>query len=201
MASLETLLINFSETHRLLSYLIIVLAVLIEGEVVLLLAGVLSRNGYLDIFDVMVIAFAAAIIHDIVYWLIGKRFSKITKKRFLFINFDKIQAFLEKTEVYNGFYIFISKFAWNFNRLVLIASGYLKIPIKRVLYYSVPACFIWTVTFVSLGYIFAYKTNILHKNFETAAIFLTIFIAAVVFLENIFRKMLKRKQKMPPAKF
>jgi membrane protein DedA with SNARE-associated domain len=193
MAPLETLLINFSETHRLLSYLIIVLAVLIEGEVILLLAGVLSRNGYLDIFDVMVVAFAAAIIHDIVYWLIGKRFSKITKKRFLFVNFDKIQTFLEKTEVYNGFYIFISKFAWNFNRIVLIASGYLKIPIKRVLYYSAPACFIWAIVFVSLGYIFAYKTDILHKSLETAALFLTGFIAIIVFLENIFRKILKKK--------
>ena len=49
---------NFSETHRIISYFIIALAILVEGEVVLILAGILSHKGYLDIFDVIFFAFA-----------------------------------------------------------------------------------------------------------------------------------------------
>lgn len=43
---MESLLTNFSETHRILSYLIVFFSMFIEGEVVLLLASVLSHKEY-----------------------------------------------------------------------------------------------------------------------------------------------------------
>ena len=63
---MQSFLINFSETHRILAYLIIFIGVLIEGEIILILAGVLSRNGYLDFFNVIIFAFVAAVIHDLI---------------------------------------------------------------------------------------------------------------------------------------
>ena len=192
---MESLLTNFSETHRIISYLIIALAILIEGEVVLVLAGVLSHKGYLDIFDVIFFAFAAAVIHDLIYWSIGKKLSASGKKRFLFINLEKVKRFLEKAKINNGLYVFISKFVWNLNRIALIANGYLKMPVKELLRYSIPACLIWSITFVSIGYVFAFETDILKKDLKTAAILLASFIVAIVILENLFRKIVEKKNK------
>ncbi len=189
---MESLLLNFSETHRVLSYIIISLGVLVEGEVVLLLAGVLSHRGYLDIFDTIFIAFLAAIVHDLIYWLIGKKLAESKKEKILFIDSKKIKGFLEKSKNGSGLYIFISKFAWSLNRIVLVASGFIKTPPKELLRYSLPACLVWSITFVSLGYIFAFETDVFKKDIKTAAILISGFIVFVVILENLLRRQIKR---------
>lgn len=190
---MESLLTNFSETHRILSYLIVFFSIFIEGEIVLLLAGVLSHKGYLDIFDLIMIALVATTLHDLLFWSIGVKLSKTNREKFLFVSLEKVKGFLGKLRAGNGLYIFISKFAWNLNRIVLISSGYLKTPVKELLRYSIPAAFIWSITLVSLGYVFAFKTDILKKDVKTAAILLTVFIVAIIFLENLLRKMIIKK--------
>ncbi len=190
---MESLLTNFSETHRIISYLIIALAILIEGEVVLILSGILSHKGYLDIFNVVLFAFAASIIHDLIYWSIGKKFSASNKKKFLFINLEKIKEFLEKAKINNGLYIFVSKFVWNLNRITLIANGYLKTPVKKLLRHSIPASLVWSIVFVSIGYIFAFETDVLKKDIKTAAILLIGFIIIVVILENLLKKIIEKR--------
>jgi membrane protein DedA with SNARE-associated domain len=189
---MESLLLNFSETHRILSYVIISLGVLVEGEVVLLLAGVLSHRGYLDIFDVIFIAFLAAIVHDLIYWSIGKKLAESNKKKILFVDLEKVKRFIEKSRNRSGLYVFITKFTWSFNRIALIASGFIKTPLKELLKYSLPACLIWAITFVSLGYIFASKADIFKKDIKTAVILISGFIIFVVILENLLRRQIKK---------
>jgi membrane protein DedA with SNARE-associated domain len=189
---MEALLLDFSETHRILSYIIISLGVLVEGEIVLLLAGVLSHRGYLDIFDVIFIAFLAAIVHDLIYWSIGKKLAESNKKKILFVDLEKVKRFIEKSRNRSGLYVFITKFTWSFNRIALIASGFIKTPLKELLKYSLPACLIWAITFVSLGYIFASETDIFKKDIKTAVILISGFIIFVVILENLLRRQIKR---------
>lgn len=189
-------MVNFSEIHRLLSYLIIFLGVLVEGEIVLILAGVLIHKGYLDIFDTIFIAFMAAIIHDLVYWLIGKKIAQTGKKKFLFIDIEKIEPILKKLKklkVGNGLYVIVSKFAFGLNRGALIATGYLKTPIKELMRYNIPAILIHSIVFISMGYVFAYQADIFKKNLKTAAIFLTLFIVIIIIFENIFRRFIEKK--------
>ncbi|MEK7555386.1 MAG: hypothetical protein AAB516_01030 [Patescibacteria group bacterium] len=195
---MQSFLMDFSETHRILAYLIIFIGILIEGEIVLVLAGVLSRNGYLDFFDIIFFSFIAAVIHDLIYWGIGRKIAArfggnaAPKGKFLFFKLEKIIGFLESLKRGNGLYIFISKFVWNLNRVVLVASGYMKTPFKKLLSYSVPASLIWSITFVSLGYIFAHKTNILHQDIKTAAIFISVFILVIIVFEDALRRTLKK---------
>ena len=196
---MESLLTNFSETHRILSYLIVFFSIFIEGEVVLLLAGVLSHKGYLDIFDVIMIAFIGAILHDLLYWSIGRKLSKTNKEKFLFVNLEKLGNFLCRLRVSNGLYIFISKFAWNFNRIVLMASGYLKVSAKELLRYSIPASLIWSTTLVSMGYIFAFEFDILKKDLKTAGLLLLGFVVGIIVLENLLRKMIERRANKPSS--
>ncbi len=193
---IENILTNFSETHRIFSYFIIFLSILIEGEIILLLAGILSHGGYLNFFCIILIAFGATLIHDLIYWSIGKELSKTNKKKFLFINLEKLKEFLEGLSNKNGFYIFISKFAWTLNKIILIAIGYIKVPIKRLLYFSIPAGFIWVITFVLIGNIFASETNILRKDLRTAGLFLSGLIIIVFIFENILRKIIEKRTKI-----
>jgi len=162
---MESLLINFSETHRIISYLIIFFSIFIEGEVILLLAGVLGHKELLGIPQIITIASVAAIIHDLVYWSIGRRLAGSNKQKIWCFNLKKIRRVLEKLRGNNGLYIFVSKFAWNLNRIILISSDYLKIPLRVLLRYSLPASLIWSITLVSLGYFFASETDILKQGY------------------------------------
>ena len=165
----------------------------------MLLAGVLSHKGYLDIFNVIMIVFVGSVLHDLLYWSIGKKLARINKKKFLFVNLEKLGNFLCRLKVNNGLYIFISKFAWNLNRIVLMANGYLKVSAKELLRYSIPACLIWSVTLVSMGYIFAFETDILKKDLKTAGLLLAGFIVVIIVLENLLKKIIKKIASKPSS--
>lgn len=190
---MEQLLFNFSEAHRYISYLIVFLVIFIEGELILVLAGVLSKNGFLDFFDLLIIAFAAAVLHDLFYWYIGTKLSAIKRKRLLFINLEKMKQRIAFIKEEAGIHIFISKFTWNLNRVTLIANGYLRLPLRKLLRYSIPACLTWTVLFISLGYFFAHETNILKQEIKTAILYLTGFLVLLFIIELLVRKFVKKK--------
>ena len=188
---MEEILINFSGTHELLSYLIVFFSIFIEGAVITLLAGVLSAKNYIDINIVILTAFIASVAQDIFFWQLGKNILRLKNTRFL-VNVEKAENFVRKLEFHNGPYIALSKFTWGFNRVVLTAAGMMKMPLKKVLKYSVPACLIWSITIAYLGNIFSSQINILDKGIKTAGILIIILIIVFIFLENIARKQIKK---------
>lgn len=189
----ESFLMNFSEVHRMLTYVAIFFGMFIEGEIILILAGILVRAGNIEFFDTFLVAFIAVILHDIFYWFIGVRLSKTTKTKFLFFNLEKIKSFLNKIQKLDYYHVFISKFGFSINRFVLIASGYLKMPFKKLISNSIPADFIWTILFISLGFMFAEGTAILKKDLKIFAILITIFLVAVIFIEKWIQRVIKKQ--------
>lgn len=185
-------MLNFSETHRLLAYLALFFGMFVEGEFLLIVAGILVRNGNLDFFDALFISYLGVFFHDILWWFAGKKFSDSGRKKILFINVAKYDFLLDKIKERNGFYVFVSKFAWAFNKLVLFSSGRLKLPFNTLIKYSAPAIFIWTAGFLSFGYFFAHQTGVLKKDVKTALIFISAFLLVIFILEYIFRRILKK---------
>ena len=160
-----------------------------------MVAGVLSHRGLLDISNVIVIASCAAILHDLLFWSLGKKLLKTNKKKIFFVNLDKVKEFLDRLRLNDGVYIFISKFAWNLNRVILVASGYLEMPVKELLRYSIATSIIWSITFTSLGYVFASETHILKTDVRTATIAVAIFVIIVIGLENFLKRLIEKKTK------
>lgn len=190
---MEDFLLNFSEIHRLLTYLLIFGGIFIEGEVVLIVSGVLIRAGNIDYFNTIVIAFIGTIAHDLLYWQIGRWFFRSKKERFLFLNGGRLGPFLAKLHKNNS-YIFTSKFTWAINRLILIASGYENMPVRKLLGYVIPAAGVWVVTLVSIGYIFADKTDIIKKDVFTIILSITGVVILLYVLERVFQRTLSFKK-------
>ena len=186
---------HFSETHQVLIYAIIFLGMFIEGEVILVLSGIIIRGHGLDFFDTLIVAAIAVIIHDIAYWYLGVLIAETKRKKILFINLEKVAAFLGSFKKRSGAYIFISKFAWSMNRFVLLTAGYFKTPLKKLLTYSIPVAIIWTTTLLSVGYIFAEKTALLRKDLKIFMISIAIFLIAIIIIENAFQRLLKKEDK------
>jgi len=192
---MESFLTNFSELHRTLSYIIVFLSIFIEGEIVLMVAGVLSHRGLLDISNVIIVASGAAILHDLLFWHLGGKLLKTNRSKIFFVNLDRVKGFLDRLRLNDGVYIFVSKFAWNLNRIILVAAGYLKMPVQELLRFSVAASVVWSITFVSLGYVFASETHILKTDVKTATIAVSAFIIIIIGLENLLRRQIEKRTK------
>ncbi len=191
------LIANFAETHRMLMYVILFLGMFVEGEMMLIFAGVLIRSRNLHYFDTIMIAFTAVLLHDVGYWYIGKRLAMVRREKFLGIDLEKAEKFFAKLKKREGVYIFTSKFAWGMNRFVLIASGYFQTKLVKLVKYSTAAAIIWTTTLVSLGYIFAEQTAILRKDIKIAAIGFGVLFLVVFYIEHLLKKMFLEEAKLP----
>ena len=191
---IESFLMNLSEVHRLLTYFAIFLGMFIEGELILILAGVLVKAGTITFYKALMVSFGGVVLHDVIWWFVGTRLFKTEKKKFLFLNVEKIKGVLEKVGQKNGFYIFISKFAWSFNRLFLISSGYFKMSFSRLAKYSVSAAFIWSFVYISLGYFFADQTALLKKDVKLFSVLIGALLIGIIAIETGLRFLLKRKR-------
>lgn len=180
-------------------YPLIFLIVIAEGDFFLLLLGVLIREKYLNFGKVYLFAVLAALVHDFIFWSIGKRLSKFRKEKYLFINLEKITLALEKIKPQIGFFIFFSKFIWNFNRITLVSAGYIRTSFKNIIKYSLAASLTWVMVFLSLGYVFADQTEIFKQKIETAGpiILLTIIILVTIqmWLKKTFQSYLMEIRK------
>ncbi len=185
---IENIIVHFSAAHPLTTYGAIFGGMFIEGEIILLLSGVLIKAGAIRFFYTLLITFAAVALHDIAYWYIGKKLFQFHQTRFLWFKIDKILPFLHKIKRREGFYVFVSKFIWNTNRFVLISLGYLNTPLEKFLKNSLMAAFFWPLTLISLGYMFAEQTELLRQDLKIAAIFVIIFAAVIMVLGASFQK-------------
>lgn len=189
---MEALLSHFSETHRILAYVILFFIVfLIEGEITLVLAGVLSRHHYLTLLNVIGIGFIAAVLHDLLYWSLGVRLGRTNRKKLWFVDIEKARGFLEGLRNRYGISIFLSKFAWGINKPVLVATGYMNLPLKELLRYGVPTCLVWVISLSLLGYGFASKTDLLRRNLQAGSLLILLLLAALFILQSGVRKILK----------
>lgn len=191
----------FINNYPSLIFFIVFLAVVAEGDVSLLLFGALGKEKILKFWQVYVIAIFAAMLHDVIFWSIGRWLSKTQRKQYLFFNLEKVSVFLEKIRPMAGMYIFTSKFAWNFNRVVLVACGYIGIEFKKFIKFSIPVAFVWPLVFLSLGYVFADQTDIFKQKLEYAGLFIIGFLAFFTLFEIYLKKyILKLFIKTPEEK-
>lgn len=182
----------FVERYESLVYVIIFFAVLIEGDISLLVFGALSRSRAVHFSQALPIAIAAAIIHDVLFWRLGGYLSRMKRKKFLFLNFEKMGTFLDQVKSNIGLYILLSKFAWNFNRVVLVSSGYIGTQFDKLIRYSLISACLWVTSFMSLGYVFADQTRIFRQRIEVSGLLMMGIVIAIILFEIYLKKTLKR---------
>ena len=185
-------LITFSQNHELLIYGVAFLMMFLEGDVSLLLFGALSRGRYLSFSTLFFIAFVATLIHDMIFWRLGEWLMRRERKRYFYFDLDKFAGFMERYRPFAGLIIIFSKFAWNFNRIILISTGYVKIPLKKVMKYSLVTALLWPSLYMGIGYIFADETDIFKQRLEVVALGIAgVFIVLMIF-ERYIRKLVDK---------
>jgi len=138
------------------------------------------------------VAFVATLIHDALFWKLGEWLAKQKKKKYLYINLDKFVGFMERYRPFAGILIVFSKFAWNFNRIILVSVGYIKVPLKRVMKYSFITALLWPSLYMTIGYIFADQTDIFRQKIGIVALGVVGIIVFLLVFERYIRKMIDK---------
>lgn len=187
--------ISFVELHRHTGYLVLFLAMVLEGETVLILAGALAQLKAFDIGDVVWISFLGVVLGNMFWYYVGTSLSKRKFAEKMIVKAEKIiQYFLPRFRERPFKSIFFSKFIYGANRATVFMSGVFKIQFSLFMKAEVLASVVWVLLYASVGYFFGYVAiQITHKATRFAFIVL-FFVVVFVLLQRLFAFYYERRQ-------
>lgn len=157
--------ISFVEAHRFIGYVILFAGMLLEGETILIGAGILVHLRAFDPLDTFFIALAGSFIGDFLWYYLGTfLFYRYSESKI--INYAKrnILRIFPNFEYKPFWSIVISKFIYGANRSMLMLCGFSKVKLSLFAKAEVLASPVWIAISLTLGYILSYAAlNITHR--------------------------------------
>lgn len=171
---------SYVEYHRYTAYAVVFFASFLEaipfaglivpGNILLVMAGVLSFEGYLDKYDALVFAISGAISGDLASYAIGtwyrngkRRLADIEQEEkniFKKSYFEKTERFFEK---HGGKSVFFGRFIGPLRPFTPFFAGLSAMRMGRFMYYNIASALLWACGFFFLGYIFEESLHIVKR--------------------------------------
>jgi membrane protein DedA with SNARE-associated domain len=189
---------HFVEINAVIAYILIIVGVIIEGEIVVILAGICSHLGSLNPFIALLAVIVGGSIKSFVGYSIGFYLqAKHSERPFLSSMEKRISYFLPHFKERQFSSIFISRFlilgvGW----FTLIFSGYKKVPLKIYTRAEALSLGIWSVGFLALGSFFSYTALSMSRDVRNFLGIILIFFIAFFILERVialFVELFERK--------
>ncbi len=147
-------MLTYITTH--FSYNILFIWSLLEGEIGLSIAGYLSKEGHLNFFAVVAIAFSGAILSDTALYFIGKH-NKRLAYRILKRYRGVYKNMIRWMHRYGKWIIVFDRFMYGTHIPAMLSVGISHYPFKKFFIYEVIGVAMWSIIFTSLGYFFGEK--------------------------------------------
>ncbi|PWV59061.1 DedA family protein [Plasticicumulans acidivorans] len=171
-------------------YLTILVWTFIEGETVVIVAGVIAKLGQLELHWVMLAAFVGSLCGDQFYFFIGRFQGKKLldrhpkwAKRVGWIN--------DKLERHRDFLVLTFRFYYGIRNVTPFVIGASDIPTLRFLTLNMIGAAVWAVTFAGAGYLFGHAMEQFMGNMHHAQIYIigtVVVIAFIVWLIMRYRR-------------
>ncbi|MEK7586110.1 MAG: VTT domain-containing protein [Patescibacteria group bacterium] len=178
---------HFVELNANIAYLLIFLGVIIEGEIIVVIAGIFAHLGSLNIF----IAFIATMIgggsKSVIGYIIGYYLQKNhSGKPVLRYAEHRVNYFLPKFEKKPFWSIFLSRFLiLGLHWFTLLFAGYKKIRLRTFAEAELGSLLVWSTSVLALGYFFSYTALSISRDIRKFLIIILLFFIAFFVLEQI----------------
>jgi membrane protein DedA with SNARE-associated domain len=134
-------------------YLAVFVGSLLEGESLILLAGLLSYQDHLSFSMILLCAFAGAVIGDTAWFLVGKYAPSTLTNRFAILSsVERRAVFLVGSR--QKVVAFLMRFMYGFRMLVPFALGRSSMKLHVFVLCNVLGALVWVLLFSLLGYMF-----------------------------------------------
>ncbi|HEX8749351.1 MAG TPA: DedA family protein [Pyrinomonadaceae bacterium] len=130
--------------------------VMIEGDISLLLAGVLAHSGFFGEYSFLLVLLtgtAGAVAGDNLAYVTGRGFGKSVRDfRFYRLAQPRIERLTHK---FGWLSIFLSKYIYGLRTACCVFYGVGRMPLARFLPYTLASCFAWVFILSGAGYFFS----------------------------------------------
>lgn len=190
-------IIPFVEAHRYTGYFFLFLAMLLEGEAFLIIAGMLAHLKAFDIGDVFWIAFLGIFIANLTWYYVASNLRDKEYIRGVATRAEKVVLhFLPQFRERPFKSIFFSKFIYGANRATVIVSGFLRVRFLTFLEAESIASVVWVLLYGTIGYFFGYLAiQMTHKAAYFALLILAFVIGYILLRRYFIRYYERRKEK------
>lgn len=187
--------VDWQELLQTYGYWAILLGTFLEGETIVILAGVLVAGGQMSFEGVSACAFLGSFLSDQLMFSLGKykgnsilaRFPKLDKKR------EKVSKLLQK---YDTFLILGFRFVYGIRNVTPIVLGLSNIRHWRFLVLNLIGALVWAVSFTASGYYFGHVIDNILRIFGLSVL---IGIVCVALLTAAILFFIRRRKRMPAA--
>lgn len=175
------------------------MGLLVPGESVVVLAGVLASQGYLDIVDCIWVISLGAVLGDSVGYSLGKALGRgyfERHRRLLFLKEKHIARVDRYFERHGGKTIFFGRFVGFLRAMAPFAAGMARMPYGRFLAYNLAGGVLWAASFTLLGYFFGHSWRLIETWAGRAGTFAFFILLVVAGLGYLFRSLLGRQEEI-----
>jgi membrane protein DedA with SNARE-associated domain len=175
-------------------YIAIIVGTFLEGETTVLLGGIFSKLGYMELDKVMLCAFIGTLAGDGTFFLLGKLF-----KRNLIERYDALKRRVPLAnriiERYGNHIIFVVRFFVGVRGIILSLLGCTDLKKRTFLLYSAMSSALWSVVVSLIGYSFGNVVYIFVsdiKQYEKYIVPAVLGIVAVIIM--VYRHIMRKKE-------
>jgi membrane protein DedA with SNARE-associated domain len=178
---------QFASSHADIAYALIVLGVIIEGEIVVVIAGIFAHLGSINIFYALLATVFGGSIKSLLGYSLGAYLQRKHSHRPIVSQSERrINYFLPNFCTRPFWSIFLSRFLiLGIHWFGLIFTGYKKINIKTFIKAEASSLIVWSVAMLSIGYFFSYTALSISRDVRKFLGILLLFFIAFFILEKI----------------
>lgn len=179
-------IIPFVEIHRYTGYFLLFFAMVLEGEVFLIVAGILAHLHAFHVTNVLLIAFSGVTLGNILWYALGTTLNKKAFMQPLITRAEKAVKFVLPDFTERPFKsIFFSKFIYGVNRASVLIAGVLKVPLGIFIKAELLASILWVAIYTSLGYFLGYAAIHLTHKVSHFALLILAFVVGFFVLRHL----------------
>ncbi|QXE88095.1 DedA family protein [Geomonas nitrogeniifigens] len=169
----------FREYLQAHGYWVLFLGTFLEGEAILIFAGFLAFQGYLDVYLVMLSALVGSFLGDQFYFHLGR--TKGAQLLRLFTAFSrKFAKALRLIERYGTFVAFVSRYTYGFRIVLPVILGMTTFPSRRFLFLNFLSALTWSVLFSLAGYLFGKTASLFIEDLHSYEPYLMLALAGII---------------------
>jgi len=178
---------NFVEMYAFYAYIILFIGVIMEGEVVVILSGIFSHLGSLNLFTSFFVIIVAGFVKSLIGYQIGSHLAaRHSHRPFVHTIGKKIDYFLPNFSEKPFWSIFISRFfILGLNWFTLIHSGYKGISKKLYFKAESLSLIVWSLLMTSLGYFFSVTALSVSRDFRKFVVIIFLCFLGFFLIEKI----------------
>ena len=181
------------EHHQYLPYVVLLVWTFLEGETIVIIAGVAASEGHLSLPLIALCAFCGSLCSDQFVFFLGRYKGKafVARRPKWQAGAERVYRMLERHQIW---LILGFRFLYGLRNVTPFAIGMSEVPTRRFVLLNVIGAATWAATFTCGGYLFGAAMETLVAGPQKWAVILGLaVIAAAVWLVRLVRRRWSRK--------